>query len=69
MARPADGLPQLRGVEREIRELVRLYPRHRLLEGAQATKSETLRGLPLADIVSFGGHGVVDPIRPSRSPC
>jgi tetratricopeptide (TPR) repeat protein len=67
MARPADGLPMLRGVERELQDLVRLYPRHRRLDGATATKAETLRGLAQADVVSFGGHGVIDPVRPSRS--
>src|SRR6185295_9297513 len=58
-ASPADLNPLIGG-EREIEELARRFPNHRILRGAEATKERVLAGLQWATIAHFATHGLID---------
>ncbi len=58
------ALAPLAGARREGRAIAALYPQSELLEGAAATRSALLSGLPGAEILHFGGHAISSPDYP-----
>jgi CHAT domain-containing protein/tetratricopeptide (TPR) repeat protein len=62
-----ESLGPLPNAELEVTETARLYPRHQMLTGAEATSRRFLAALPGADAVEFAGHAVTNRREPSLS--
>jgi CHAT domain-containing protein len=63
----ADPTNDLQYSRMEAMELRRDYGRAKLLLGGDATVSAFLRAAPNADLIQFGGHGIVNLAKPSAS--
>lgn len=66
-APPASGLPNLPGVQPEVRSIAGHYPGARLLEEQAATPDVVRKALSAADVFHFAGHAMVDRRFPDRS--
>jgi CHAT domain-containing protein/tetratricopeptide (TPR) repeat protein len=64
---PTLGLSPLPGVQEEIAQLVRLYPRATVLSGAAATPTAVLRALDGMSVVHFAGHALMNDLYPARA--
>jgi CHAT domain-containing protein/tetratricopeptide (TPR) repeat protein len=62
-----EALGALQGAASEAAATAALYPRHRLLTGAEATSVRFLAALRNADAVEFAGHAIADPQEPPLS--
>jgi len=63
----ADDPHSLQGGEKEIEELARRFPNHRILRGAEATKERVLAELRTATLAHFAAHGWVDDAYPDET--
>lgn len=63
----AGGERALPGAENEVSLASKLYPRHEILVGRDATKDRFLAMAPAFDVVHFGGHALVNPEFPLLS--
>jgi CHAT domain-containing protein len=63
----AGGVRALPGAENEVSVASKLYPRHEILVGRDATKDRFLARAPSFDVVHFGGHALVNPEFPLLS--
>ena len=63
----ADGARTLPGAESEVALASKLYRRHEILVGRQATKDRFVEMAPNYDVVHFGGHAFVNPEFPLLS--
>jgi CHAT domain-containing protein len=61
------GLPELRGAEREVQALSRLYANARWLRASDTGARSLLEIAPQYDVVHFAGHAVVDLRTPAES--
>jgi CHAT domain-containing protein len=61
------GLPRLPGAAREVRAAATLYPRARVLQGADATAARVSAVMPGAALVHVAGHALYDAAHPERS--
>jgi CHAT domain-containing protein len=63
----ASGERSLPGAEAEVTTAAKLYARHEVLTGRDATKARFLDRAPAYDVVHFGGHAFANPEFPLLS--
>jgi tetratricopeptide (TPR) repeat protein len=61
------NLPHLGGAEREARDVAAVYPESHVLTAENATTETVLDALRTADVLHFGGHGIVNAAYPELS--